>query len=67
MPGNKGTAAPFIADRIGTIFRFHFQHSPRLNVAQVDSALNLGLDDVTVHAVAQVRARLKKLRLREVR
>ena len=67
MTGDKGAAASFIANRIGTIFRFDFQHGPGPNVSQVDAALNLGLDNVTVHAVAEVRARVKKLRLREVR
>ena len=67
VAGDEGSAATFVADRVGAIFGFHFEHGTGQNVAEVDPTLDFGLHDVPIHRIAEVWARLKKPRLRHVR
>jgi hypothetical protein len=57
VAGNQGVAFALISERIGSILSADFQDSARKEVTKMNSAFDLGLNDVMVDGLSEVRAR----------
>jgi hypothetical protein len=62
MPGNPGFVRALADDCINAILSPDLEHRARRQTMQMDSAFDLGLDQVVIDVVAEVGIRLKERR-----
>jgi hypothetical protein len=59
MSRNQSLPQTLIPNGVRAILGFHFQNRPGPNIAQVNAAFDLGLHNIVIDRIAQVRAGLE--------